>query len=247
MANTLPLSEEFGNNLYINIPKLLTEKYPNWIYLHPQIYQLDEDFKIIKTWDNKKQIADHYKKKIQGVELAIRKSCRFKGFYWVIKILYDKEGLRPLLTEKRNTPIYTYDPPLEILDNYWNFKISDFWADEWKNKFRFIGRFPNSVAASKFLDLSVTNIRRVSKEELILHKGYFFSFNPILEIHQLTADIVEYTTSNSKGLLKEGEEVKLFSCIERFKEIYSEEGRIVSSMEKKLWNLFKDKNPLDLI
>jgi len=244
MSNTSNFAaDDFGNNLGLSIPKLLESKYPNWIYLTPEIVQLDEDFNILKIWNTKREIADFYRKKIQGVELAIRNSCRFQGFYWVIKVLYEKEGLRPSLTEKRNTQIYTYDPPIEILENYWNFKISDFWKDEWKSKFRFIGRFSNSVSASHSLDLSVTNIRRCAKEEegIILHKGYFFSFNPILEIHQLTADIVEYTTSNSKGLLKEEEEIKLYSCIERFKEVYSEEeDRVISSIEKKIWNLCKN-------
>ena len=234
--------EKYGNNLGVDIPKLLAEKYPNWIYNTPEILQLDENFNPIKVWSNKKEISEHFRKKVQGIELAIRKSCRFQGYYWMIKVLYEKEGLRPVLTEKRNTPIYTYDPPEEILDNYWNFTLEDFAKEEWKYKFKFLGRFSNSVSAAKFLDLSVTNIRRVSKKELILHKGYYFSFDPILEIHALTADILELSSLNAKGLLREEEQYRLLECMKKFKELYCEEGRIISSAERSIWKQLKDQD-----
>ena len=40
--------EKYGNNLGIDIPKLLAEKYPNWIYNTPEILQLDENFEPVK-------------------------------------------------------------------------------------------------------------------------------------------------------------------------------------------------------
>ncbi len=46
-----------GNNLDVNIPKLLASKYPTWMFQYPQILQLDENFEPVKVWNNKKEIA----------------------------------------------------------------------------------------------------------------------------------------------------------------------------------------------
>lgn len=232
-----------GNNLNVNIPQLLATKYPQWIFQCPQILQLNEDLEPIKTWNNKKEIADYFNKKIQGVDLALRKCVRFQGFYWVIKILYEEEGLRPLLTEKRNTAIYAYNPPEDILQRYYDyeeFTQADFRKEGLKEQFQFIGRFRNSVAAGDFLDLSVTNIRRVAKNELIFHKDYFFSFTPLMPIHKLVADIFELNGKNSRNQLKEDKKVKLYNDIKEFKETYTEEGRVVGNAEKKLYKIINE-------
>lgn len=227
-----------GNNLDVNIPKLLASKYPTWMFQYPQILQLDENFEPVKVWNNKKEIAEYFNKKIQGVDLALRNCCRFQGYYWVIKVLYEREGLRPLLTEKRNTPIYAYNPPEDILDRYYNyeeFKQEDFFKEGIKEQFQFIGRFKNSVAAGNFLDLSVTNIRRTAKGELLFHKDYFFSFTPLLHIHELVADIFELSAKNNTGKIKDDEKIKLINDIDFFKKEYTEEGRVVGNAEKRLY------------
>ena len=38
------------NNLGIDIPRLLEEKYPNWMNDYPEILQLDEDLEPIREW-----------------------------------------------------------------------------------------------------------------------------------------------------------------------------------------------------
>ena len=146
--------------------------------------------------------------------------------------------MRPLLTEKRNTPIYAYNPPEELLDRYYNyeeFKQEDFFKEGIKEQFQFIGRFKNSVAAGNFLDLSVTNIRRTAKGELLFHKDYFFSFTPLLHIHELVADIFELSAKNNTGKIKDDEKIKLIRDIDSFKKEYTEEGRVVGNAEKKLY------------
>ena len=76
MSSDYQPSNNYENNLGVNVTELLTKKYINWIYNYPEILQLDEDFNVIKVWSNKKDIASHFRKKIQGVELAIRKTLQ---------------------------------------------------------------------------------------------------------------------------------------------------------------------------
>ena len=91
------------------------------------------------------------------------------------------------------------------------------------------------------MDLSVTNIRRVSKCELLLHKEYFFSFKPILHIHEVVADIVDLSLKKKEKLIKEDELIKLDSVIKEFKEIYSEEGRVVGNLERKVYKALMEE------
>ena len=237
------VQNNYNNNLGIYIPSYMEKNYINWTINCPEICQLDENFNIIKIWKNKRDIAEYYNKKIQGVDLAIRNSCRFQGYYFVIKVLYNI-GLRPVLKEKRNTAIYAYNPSDEILERYYKgeqFEANDFFKDEFKNKFQFIRRYRNSVAAGNDLDLSVTNIRRVSKCELLFHKEYFFTFNPLLKIHEIVADIDDlYFKIKSNIPLKEDENEKLIKSIKEFHEIYSEKDRIVGNLEKKINQLIND-------
>lgn len=222
----------------VKIPELLAEKYPNWGDRFPEILQIDEDMNIIKVWRNKKEIVEFYHKKIQGLDLALRKRCRFIGYFWIIKILYEKEGIRPIITEKRNSPIYAYDPPEYICENCNDYKISDFYSEEHKSKFRFIGRFNNSVIVGEHLDLSVTNIRRVAKGEIPLHKGYFFSFIPIYDIHKISSDILELLEKKDRFGISEEEIVKLNDLIVDFKQEFDKyrdsKDSIISDIDKKV-------------
>ena len=47
--------------------------------------------------------------------LALRKSCRFQGYFWIAKVLYEKEGIKPVKTIRRNDAIYAYNPSEEML------------------------------------------------------------------------------------------------------------------------------------
>lgn len=228
-------SDNCGNNLNINIPNLLAEKYPSWINNCPEIYQLNEELEPIKEWSNKKEIANFYGKPIQGVDLAIRKCCRFQGYYFVIKVLYEQEGLKPLLIAKRNQNIYAYNPPQEILDAYYDGKIlsQDYFRKEGiKEKFQFIGYFKNSVSVSKYLDISITNIRQCVKGQLLLHKEYFFSFSPLLKIHEVIAIILYLSKKNYLNSL---EKSQLVENIQLFKKLYEiNTDRIINSTEEEL-------------
>ena len=235
------------NNLGVNIPNLLNQKYKNWGVLYPEILQLDENLEPIKVWNNKKDIAAYFGKKIQGVDLALRKCCRFRGYFWVIKILYEKEGLRPVKVDKRNTKIYAYNPPQNILDKYYNYEQlsqEDFTRDGVKETFQFIGRFKNSVAAGEFLDLSVTNIRRVAKKEILLHKDYFFSFEPLLDIHKVTAEIFDLSNKNNLGTIRDDEKDKLFKYIDNFKENHLKVKRVIGFAEEELFELLSKKEEI---
>lgn len=233
------------NNLGINIPKLLEEKYPTWIKDYPEILQLDENFEPIREWKNKKEITLYTNKGVQGLDLALRKSCRFQGYFWIAKILYKKEGIRPLKTIKRNDAIYAYNPSDEMLQKYYNYEelnIKDFFKPGVAETFQFIGRFPNSVAISKTLDLSITNIRRVAKcdPNIIFHKDYWFSFVPLLKIHQLEADIIELSHLNERGVLREDDKVNLTNYIKELKELYTEENRAIGFIERELWDILSN-------
>lgn len=235
------------NNLGIDIPKLLSEKYPRWMENTPEILQLDENLNPIREWKNKKEITIYFKKKVQGLDLALRKSCRFQGFFWIAKILYENEGIRPIKTIKRNDAIYAYNPSEEMIEKYNNYEdldINDFFKEGIRETFQFIGRFTNSVAVSKALDLSITNIRRVAKcdPDIVFHKDYWFSFVPLMKIHQLEADIIELSHLNERGVLREDDKIQLINYIKEFKELYTEKGRAVGFIEKELWNVLNKKN-----
>lgn len=235
------------NNLDVNIPDLLAQKYPHWMEDCPEILQLDEDLNPIREWKNKKDITVYFKKKVQGLDLALRKSCRFQGFFWIAKVLYENEGIRPIKTTKRNDAIYAYNPSEEMLTRYNNYEeldIKDFFKEGIRETFQFIGRFSNSVAISKILDLSITNIRRVAKcdPDIIFHKDYWFSFVPLMKIHQLEADIIELSHLNERGVLREDDKIKLINDIKEFKELYTEEGRAVGFIEKELWKVINNQN-----
>lgn len=233
------------NNLGVDIPKLLEEKYPNWTKDYPEILQLNEDFEPIREWKNKKEIILYTNKKVQGLDLALRKSCRFQGYFWMAKVLYENEGIRPIKTIKRNDAIYAYNPSDEMLQKYYAYQeldIQDFFKPGIAETFQFIGRFSNSVAISKTLDLSITNIRRVAKcdPDIIFHKDYWFSFVPLLKIHQLEADIIDLSHLNERGVLREDDKINLTNYIREFKETYTENNRAIGFIEKELWNLLSE-------
>lgn len=237
------------NNMGINIPNYLAEKYPNWLVNFPEVYQLNEDLIPTKTWRNKKDIAKWFGKRIQGVDLALRKCVRFQGYYFVIKVLYD-EGLRPIKTPKRNDMIYAYDPSQDLLNRYYDyeeFHHEDFFKEGLRETFRFIGRFRNSVVCADYLDLSITNIRQVAKQtpNLLFHKDYYFSFVPIMPIHEIEADIIDLSAKNQDGTIKDEEKIKLLRLVKEFKDLYTEEGRVVGGIEKKLYKLIcEEKNDI---
>lgn len=239
------MEEKPTNNLGVNIPELLDKKYPNWVVNFPEILQLDEDLNPIREWKNKREIISYYRKKVQGLDLALRKSCRFQGYFWIAKVLYENEGIKPIKTIKRNDAIYAYNPSDEILAKYNRYEdidFHDFFKEGIRETFQFIGRFTNSVAISKALDLSITNIRRVAKcdPDIIFHKDYWFSFVPLMHIHEIEADIIELSHLNEIGVLREDDKVKLINYIEEFKKTYTEEGRVVGFIEKELWETLKD-------
>ena len=230
-----------GNNLDINIPDFLNKKYPNWIVDCPQIYQLNENLEPIQIWNNKKEVAEYFHKRIQGLDLALRKGCRFQGFFWVIGVLFEKEGLRPLLTEKRNEPIYAYNPSKELLEKYYNrehLTYEMFKLNGYKEQFQLIRRFKNSVEAGKYLDLSITNIRRVAKKEILFHKDYFFSFTPLKHIHEVIENLFYYYNEINfyHRDLREQDKLQAKSLIEEFKVIYSE-NRFLGNRDKKMKEL----------
>lgn len=232
------------NNLGINIPEYLDKHYPKWMENCPEILQLNENLEPIREWKNKKEIIVYYHKKIQGLDLALRKSCRFQGYFWVAKVLYENEGLRPIKTIKRNDAIYAYNTSEEMLKRYYNYEdinIQDFFKPGIRETFQFIGRFSNSVAISKVLDLSITNIRRVAKcdPDIIFHKDYWFSFIPLMRIHQLEADIIELSHYNERGVLREDDKINLMNYIKEFKELWTEEGRAIGFIEKELWEMLE--------
>ena len=94
------------------------------------------------------------------------------------------------------------------------------------------------------MDLSITNIRRVAKcdPDIIFHKDYWFSFVPLLKIHQLEADIIELSHLNERGVLREDDKLNLINYIKEFKELYTEEERVVGFIEKELWSLVQNMN-----
>ena len=234
------------NNLNIDISKFLEENYPNWMKDSPEILQLNEDLEPIREWKDKKEIILYTNKKVQGLDLALRKSCRFQGYFWIAKVLYE-EGIKPVKTIRRNDAIYAYNPSDEILKRYYDYEdldTKDFFKPGIAETFQFIGRFNNSVAISKILDLSITNIRRVAKcdPDIIFHKDYWFSFVPLLKIHKLEADIIELSCLNERGVLREDDKNNLITYIKEFKELYTEEQRTVGFIEKELWSLLKDSD-----
>lgn len=235
------------NNKDVNIPDLLNQKYPNWMDNYPEILQLDENLNPIRVWKNKKEIINYFRKKVQGLDLALRKSCRFQGYFWIAKVLYENEGIRPIKTIKRNDAIYAYNPSDEMLERYNNYEeinTKDFFKEGIRETFQFIGRFTNSVAISKVLDLSITNIRRVAKcdPDIVFHKDYWFSFIPLMKIHQLEADIIELSHLNERGVLREDDKILLLKYIQEFKDSYTEEGRVIGFIEKQLYNILKENN-----
>lgn len=230
------------NNLNVNIPKLLSEKYPRWMEDFPEIYQLNEDLIPIKEWKSKKEIISYYGTRVQGLDLALRNSCRFKGYYWIAKILYDVEGIRPVKTIKRNNAIYAYNPCEEMLKKYYNYEDLDrnsFFKEGIRETFQFIGRFSNSIRISEILDVSITNIRRVAKcdPNIIFHKDYYFSFVPLMRIHEVEAEIIELSSFNNRGVLSDSEKKQLFDYIEEFKSLYFKEKRVLGFLEQELWEL----------
>ena len=236
---------DYNNNFGWYIPKVMQEEYVNWMINNPEIVQLDENLNVIKVWPNKLEIAKYFNSRIQGVDLALRNSCRFKGYHFVIKVLYDR-GLRPIVKEKRNTAIYAYNPPQEIFKRIFQgekFVVEDFYKEPWNTQFQLITRYKNSVAAGNALDLSVTNIRRVAKNDNILfHKEYFFSFDPILPIHKVVADICDLLEKQKQKIIKEDEEDFLNKQIEIFKKTYTEEGRVIGYVEKSIRDILLKKN-----
>ena len=45
---------------------------------------------------------------------------------------------------------------------------------------------------------------------------------------------------NERGVLREDDKINLINYIKEFKELYTEEGRIVGFIEKELWSLIKN-------
>lgn len=229
------------NSFDINIPEYLNSHYPKWTDKNPEICQLGEDLNCIKVWKNKQEITKFFGARVQGLDLALRNSCRFKGFFWVVKVLYD-EGLRPEPTAKRNDKIYAYNPSKELLERYNNYEFIDpnsFYKEGVRETFQFIGRFKNSVAVSMALDLSITNIRRVAKKDpdIIFHKDYFFSFEPLLRINKVVAEIIDLSSYNERGVLDEKEKELLYDYIKEFKETYFETKREIGFVEEQLYKI----------
>lgn len=229
------------NSFDINIPEYLKNNYPNWMETCPKICQLGEDLNCLKVWNNKQEIIHFFNARVQGLDLALRNSCRFKGYFWVAKVLYD-EGLRPEPTTRRNDKIYAYNPSEALLEKYNNYEpinTEDFYKEGIRENFQFIGRFNNSVAVSKALDLSITNIRRVAKKDpdIIFHKDYFFSFEPLLKINKIVADIIELSSYNERGVLDDKGKENLCSYIEYFKKNHLIIKRNIGFVEEQLYKI----------
>lgn len=235
------IQNKTGNNLDLDVAKYLNEHFKDWTKEIPQIYELDENLNPIKLWPNKLAIKEHYRIKfIQAVDISVRNSVRVTGRYFCIKYLYDKLGLRPTITKKRNEIIYAYNPNKETLDKFNNneklFAI-DFFKEGIREKFELIGRFPNSVSCANYLDLSITNIRGVAKRKMLFHKDYFFSFKPLLSIHKVESDIFDLSRKSEDFSLSNIEVKLLEDSLEIFKEDINIE-RIRGYAEEKLLNTY---------
>lgn len=128
------------------------------------IYQVDDECKIVKTWDSVKQISKHFNKVRSAFDQSLREGCKSSGYFWIFKHQWIL-GKRPDFTkQKRNIIIFAY-------------------TGEDK---KFIGKFKNAVIASKYLEISVSNIRCVCDEVKLIHRGFYFSYSPINIKDELT-------------------------------------------------------------
>lgn len=236
-----------GNNLGIDIPKYLSSHYKNWQKECPQILQLDNDLNVVREWPNKKAILNYFQTShIQAIDLSIRKSVRYCGYFFVIKALYDI-GLRPIVTARRNEQIYAYNPSPNILTRYYDYEeltLEDFYKPEEKSQFEFIMRYNSSVETARDLDLSVTNIRSVAKQQnILLHKDYFFSFEPLMHIHYYVAEIYYYSKRAENYMLHQDELEHFEECVKKYKEenLLEEnqkrrKGNLENKLEKIIYN-----------
>ena len=55
------------------------------MFQYPQILQLDENFEPVKIWNNKKEIAEYFNKKIQGADLVLEIVVDFKVIIGLLK------------------------------------------------------------------------------------------------------------------------------------------------------------------
>ena len=129
--------------------------------ISPESYPKDyngEEFIVYKEWDNIVEAHKALRLEHSHINNSLKKQYACKGYYWVYKEDWSKEWKPSSKIQKRNRPIYSY-----LLES---------------NEFK--GKFPNAKAASRFLGVSVSNIRLCAREDHVKEstKGYVFSYIP---------------------------------------------------------------------
>lgn len=138
-----------------------------------KILQLNDDLKVVKEWNSVKEIAEspEFKKQRTSFDQALRKKMKAHGFYFAFKHEFSRKGFRiDLDKQKRNKVIYAYLPQLG--------KKLEARETPIINGYTFISAYKNAVIASNDLNVSVSNIRCVCNGSKVLHKGYYFSYEP---------------------------------------------------------------------
>jgi len=153
------------------------------------LYQIDERSKIVKSWRSVKDIVENFVPSNPDIHLnrsafdqALRTGYKAHGYFWIFKHEW-KQGRRPDLGKQvRNKKIYAYQVK--------NFDSKKEISKQKKNA-TFVGRFFNAVQASDILDLSVSNVRCVLRGQKKIHKGHYFSFEPLEKKDEKLADKME--------------------------------------------------------
>lgn len=143
-----------------------------------EIYQIGDNGEILNTYPSVKAICEDSEQMRESYDQALKKNwMKAHGYFWIYKHQYD-EGVRPDFSrQKRNIKIYAY----EYLEYDSEKKPTE-------QGLEFIDRFYNAVECSKFLSISVSNIRKVLNQIKNYHKGYYFTYVPLNSTDENTAD-----------------------------------------------------------
>lgn len=164
-----------------------------------EICQLDENYQLVATFNDAIHIAkkfeyfdDNGKRKFlnyQCFNQAVKKGFKSHGFFWMLKVDYEKFLLGEYEPKGgksiRNLTIYAYKPKEDIPKRL----FKEF--SHLENEMEFVGRYRNAVDASTKLKVSVSNVRSVLNGVKGIHKGFWFSFTPLSEDDEDTANKLE--------------------------------------------------------
>lgn len=127
----------------------------------PESYPLNyngEKYIIFKRWNNIVEAKNKLGLEHSHINNSLKKEYSCQGYYWVYEENWYKEWEPSLKIQKRNRVIYAYS--LE--------------SGEFK------GKFIKAIIASRFLGVSVSNIRLCAREDHPKEstKGFVFTYTP---------------------------------------------------------------------